>query len=48
MGDGPFVGRDAKEMNRKPLNGYGHMSMAAGAVLVDDLTGVTDLGVWRR
>ena len=43
-----FVGQEAKEMNRKPLEGYGHMSMAAGVVLVDDLTGVTDLGRWRR
>jgi hypothetical protein len=33
-----FLGREAKNMNREPLQGYGHFGMSAGVVLVDDLT----------
>jgi hypothetical protein len=38
-----FRGREAKNMGRKPLEGYGHMSMSAGVVLVDELKDVVML-----
>jgi hypothetical protein len=38
-----FRGREAKDMGRKPLEGYGHMSMSEGVVLVDELKEVVPL-----
>jgi len=39
-----FVGRTAKDMQRKPLEGYGHFGMSPGLVLVDRVTEWRDLG----
>ncbi|AHE56318.1 hypothetical protein [Sphingomonas sanxanigenens] len=39
-----FVGRTATDMNRKPLEGYGHFGVSPGMVLVDRLVGWEDLG----
>lgn len=39
-----FVGRTARDMNRKPLEGYGHFGMSPGLVLVDRLLSAEDLG----
>jgi hypothetical protein len=32
-------------MHRRPLYGYGHMNLANGLVLVNDMTEMTDLGL---
>lgn len=39
-----FVGRNARDMKRKPIEGYGHFGMSAGLVLVDRLVEWVDLG----
>lgn len=39
-----FVGRFAKDMRRKPLEGYGHFGMYPGLVLMDRMTAWEDLG----
>lgn len=39
-----FVGRFAKDRNRKPLEGYGHFGMYPGLVLMDRMTAWEDLG----
>jgi len=39
-----FVGRTAKDMHRKPLEGYGHFGMSPGVALVDRVTEWRDLG----
>jgi hypothetical protein len=39
-----FIGRTAKDMNRKPLEGYGHFGMSPGLVLVDRLLEWKNLG----
>lgn len=43
-----FVGRMATDMNRKPLDGYGHMSMSPGLVVVDRMIAMEDLGPLPR
>lgn len=39
-----FVGRFARDMKRKPIEGYGHFGMSNGLVLVDRLLSWEDLG----
>lgn len=39
-----IVARKAKDMNRQPLEGYGHFNMSAGLVLVDEIVAWKDLG----
>ncbi|MBI1682519.1 hypothetical protein [Caulobacter hibisci] len=39
-----FVGRNARDMDRLPLEGYGHFGVSPGLVLVDRLTVWEDLG----
>lgn len=39
-----FMGRFAKEMSRKPIEGYGHFGMYPGLVLMDRLIVWEDLG----
>lgn len=39
-----MVARKAKDMNRQPLEGYGHFNMSAGLVLVDEIVAWKDLG----
>ncbi len=39
-----FLGRKAKDMQRQPLDGYGHFAQSAGLVIVDRLIGIEDLG----
>lgn len=42
-----IVGRTALDMNRAPLEGYGHMGMSRGLVLVDRVIDSQDLGPAR-
>lgn len=42
-----FRGREATDMDREPLKGYGHMGMSAGVVLVDELIEAKPLGPTR-
>lgn len=39
-----MVARKAKDMNRPPLEGYGHFNGSAGLVLVDEIVAWKDLG----
>jgi hypothetical protein len=39
-----FLGRAARDMNRPPLEGYGHLGMSPGLILVDDMLQMRDLG----
>jgi hypothetical protein len=39
-----FVGRSALDMHRQNGNGYGHMGLSEGLVLVDRIVQVVDLG----
>lgn len=39
-----FVGRYAKDMNRRPSEGYGHLSMSPGLVMVDRVLEIVDIG----
>ena len=39
-----FVGRQAADMDRKPLFGYGHFGASAGLVLVDRFEQLEDIG----
>jgi len=39
-----FVGRQARDGNRKPLEGYGHFGMGQGLVVVDEFLSAEDLG----
>ena len=39
-----FVGRTAKDMNRKPMEGYGHFGMSPGLILVDRVINWQPLG----
>jgi hypothetical protein len=39
-----FIGRAAIDMHRKPPDGYGHMGMSSGLVLVDRMLVAKDLG----
>jgi hypothetical protein len=42
-----FEGRQALDMKRPPLKGYGHMSMFPGLVLADRIISIEDLGTGR-
>jgi hypothetical protein len=39
-----FTGRTARDMNRKPMHGYGHLGVSSGLALVDRFTSWKDLG----
>ncbi|MFV3126138.1 hypothetical protein [Niveispirillum sp. KHB5.9] len=39
-----MIARSAKDMNRQPLEGYGHFGMWPGLVLVERITAWEDLG----
>lgn len=39
-----FIGRATRDMNRKPLEGYGHLGVSRGLVLADEILEFTDLG----
>ena len=43
-----FRGRGARDMHRRPLEGYGHLGMSAGVVLVDEMLAMESLGPVRR
>lgn len=43
-----MVGRKARDMNREPLGGYGHMGMSRGLVVVDRIVRVDLLGPARE
>ncbi|RAK50953.1 hypothetical protein DJ018_17480 [Phenylobacterium deserti] len=42
-----LIGRSAEDMNRPPLQGYGHMGLWPGLVVVDELLELQDLGPLR-
>ncbi|MEG3165431.1 hypothetical protein U1701_12585 [Sphingomonas sp. PB2P19] len=39
-----FVGRQARDMNRPTLAGYGHLGMSPGLIVLDELLSIEDLG----
>jgi len=39
-----FLGREARDMDRKPLAGYGHLDMFPGLVILDEMLALEDLG----
>lgn len=39
-----FIGQTARDMNRPPLEGYGHFGVSPGLVIVDRLLSAKDLG----
>lgn len=43
-----MIARPAKDMNRKPIEGYGHFGMWPGLVLVERITAWEDLGLERE